>query len=42
MTPEEALNYLVQQMYDKSSCGRLTEKEREAVNILRKVINGNE
>lgn len=42
MTPKEALEYLVQQIYNKSSCGRLTEKEREAVNILRKIINGNE
>lgn len=41
MTPKEALEYLVQQMYNKSSCGRLSEKEREAVKILKIVVDGN-
>ena len=42
MTPEEALNYLLRIIINKSSCGKLTEKEREAANILRKVLREGE
>lgn len=42
MTPKEALEYLLRQIINKSSCGKLTEKEREAANILRKVLKEGE
>ncbi len=39
MTYEQALLFLIEQLYNKSSCGRLDKKEREAVRIIRKKIN---
>lgn len=38
MTPTEALNLLKRTILNKSSCGRLTEKEREAVEVLKTLI----
>ncbi len=34
--------YLVSQLIDKSSCGRLEQKEREAVRVVRKFLKDNE
>lgn len=41
MTPTEALNLLKKTILNKSSCGRLTEKEREAIEVLRALIRVN-
>lgn len=41
MSVKEALDYLISQLYNKSSCGRLTEKEKAAIKVLRLKI-GNE
>lgn len=42
MTPKEALEYLVQQLQNKASCGRLSEKEREAIKVLKDSVNEQE
>ena len=35
MTPEQALEILIKSVQNASSCGRLSTKEREAINVLR-------
>lgn len=42
MTPKEALELLIRSIINKSSCGKLTDKEREAANVLRKVLKEGE
>ena len=36
MSVKDALEYIINQLYNKSSCGRLSEEERKAIRILRK------
>ena len=42
MTPCEAINLLIRSIINKSSCGKLTDKEREAADIIRKFIIDND
>lgn len=41
MTPGQALDLLKRTILNRSSCGRLTEKEREAIEVLRALIRSN-
>lgn len=42
MTVKEAFLFLVSQLYNKSSCGRLEQKERDAIRIVRNYLNSND
>lgn len=39
MTIKEAFDFVVSQLYKKSSCGRLSLEERNAIRILRQYLN---
>lgn len=42
MNVKEAFDFIVKQLYNKSSCGRLDTKERSAIRIVRRYLeNGN-
>lgn len=38
MDVKEAFNFIVKQLYNKSSCGRLDVKERDAIRIVRRYL----
>lgn len=42
MTIKEAFDFIVSQLYKKSSCGRLSLEERNAIRILRQYVNNND
>ena len=42
MSVIEALEYIIKQLQNKSSCGRLDKKERDALFILKKFVYDNQ
>lgn len=42
MNVKEAFDFIVKQLYNKSSCGRLDANERNAIRVVRRYLeNGN-